>query len=200
MSLVKWVFIGLLVFPAAEIVAFMMAAALIGWLRATALFIATSIVGVMLLRRSGRGDLNRFRAAFARDGIRAVHLESPGVATILGGILLVLPGFITDIVGLALFVPALRRWGSARLASAVRNRRHNSREDHVIDLEPDEWRQITDQTRRRRGKSDGGSKDPEDTSKGGPDDAPKAASRSRAKKGARRESKGGRKNDGGHHA
>jgi UPF0716 protein FxsA len=200
MSLVKWAFIALLALPAAEVVAFMMAAALIGWLRATALFIATSIVGVMLLRRSGRGDLNRFRAAFARDGIRAVHLESPGVATMLGGILLVLPGFITDIVGLALFVPALRRWGSARLASAVRNRRRNSREDHVIDLEPGEWRQITDQTRRRRGKSDGGSKDPADTSKGGPDDGPKAASRSRAKKAARRETKGGRKSDGGHQA
>ena len=62
-------------------------------------------MGVLLLRQSGRADLDRFRAAFAQHGLRAVHLESPGVATMLGGILLTFPGFITDAVGAALFVP-----------------------------------------------------------------------------------------------
>jgi UPF0716 protein FxsA len=158
MLLVKWAFIGLLVLPAAEIVIFIAVAALIGWLPAAALFIATSVLGVILLRRSGRGDLERFRAAFARDGIRAVHLESPGVATMLGGILLVFPGFITDILGVALFLPPLRRWATTMLANAARQRRRASRDDHVIDLEPGEWQQIPDQTRKRRRKSDGASK------------------------------------------
>jgi UPF0716 protein FxsA len=159
MLLVKWAFIGLLVLPAAEIVIFIAVAALIGWLPAAALFIATSVLGVILLRRSGRGDLERFRAAFAQDGIRAVHLESPGVATMLGGILLVFPGFITDIVGVALFLPPLRRWATTMLANAARQRRRGSRDDHVIDLEPGEWQQIPDQTRKRRRKPDDGSTD-----------------------------------------
>jgi len=160
MSLVKWAFIGLLVLPAAEIIFFIAVAALIGWLSAVALFLTTSVAGVMLLKRSGRADLERFRAAFARDGIRAVHLESPGLATIVGGILLVLPGFITDILGVALFVPVLRRWGAAWLASAARERRRASRDPSIIDLEPSEWQQIPDQTRGRRRKPAGSSKDP----------------------------------------
>jgi len=148
-------FIGLLALPLAEVAVFIAVAALIGWFPAAALFVATSILGVLLLRRSGRGDLERFRTAFAQDGIRAVHLESPGVATMLGGILLVFPGFITDVLGAALFVPALRRWAAATLANAVRKRRRSSRDDRVIDLEPGEWQQIADQTRGRRRKASG---------------------------------------------
>ena len=118
MSLVKWVFIGLIALPAAELLAFVMVASLIGWLRAAALFVGTSVVGVLLLRKSGRADLARFRAAFAQQGVRAVHLETPGVATIIGGILLTFPGFITDALGAALFVPIIRRWTSRETRNA----------------------------------------------------------------------------------
>ena len=156
MSLVKWTFIGLIALPAAELLAFVMVASLIGWLRTAALFIATSVVGVLLLRKSGRADLARFRAAFAQRGLRAVHLETPGVATMLGGILLTFPGFITDAVGAALFVPLVRRWAAAKLATVAGSRgRHARRDDRVIDLEPDQWHQIPDQRRGRRRKSKG---------------------------------------------
>jgi UPF0716 protein FxsA len=155
MSLVKWVFIGLIALPAAELLAFVMVASLIGWLRAAALFVGTSVVGVLLLRKSGRADLARFRAAFAERGVRAVHLETPGVAAIIGGILLTFPGFITDALGAALFVPIIRRWTTARLATLARDRRQGRRDDRVIDLEPGEWRQIPDQRRRRRRKPKG---------------------------------------------
>jgi|SRR5262249_8353949 len=153
MSLVKWAFIGLLVLPAAELATFLLMAALIGWLRTAVLFIATSVIGVMLLRRSGRGNLGRLRAAFAQEGIRGVHLETPGVAAMLGAILLVFPGFITDALGAALFVPSLRRWATGMLARSAENRRRRQRRDaHIIDLEPSEWQQLTDQSRGRQRK------------------------------------------------
>jgi len=156
MSLVKWTFIGLIALPAAELLAFVMVASLIGWLRTAALFIATSVVGVLLLRKSGRADLARFRAAFAQQGLRAVHLETPGFATMLGGILLTFPGFITDAVGAALFVPLVRGWVAGKLATLARGRgRHGRSDDRVIDLEPDQWHQISDQRRGRRRKSKG---------------------------------------------
>jgi UPF0716 protein FxsA len=154
MSLVKWSFIGLLVLPAAELAAFIVVASQIGWLRAGVLFLGTSVLGVMLLRRSGRDNLNQLRKAFARDGLRAVHLETPGVAAMLGGILLVVPGFITDIVGAALFVPTARRWLSGGLGRLVRQRRPDRRDDRVIDLDPTDWHRIPDRARRRR-KSEG---------------------------------------------
>jgi len=145
MSLVKWGFILLLGLPAAEVVAFLLVAALIGWLAAAGLLVATSLVGVMLLRRSG-GELARFRAALAANGLRAVHLESPGAAALIGGILLVFPGFITDIVGAGLLVPPLRRWAGARLANARGRRRR--RDNRVIDLAPGEWHDIPNRGRR----------------------------------------------------
>ena len=153
MSLVKWTIIGLLVLPAAELLAFLLMAALIGWFWAAGLFIATSVVGVLLLRRFGRADLDRLRTAFARDGIRALHLETPGMATMLAGILLIFPGFITDLLGAALLLPAVRRWGAAKLATFARSSRRTPRDDRVIELEPGEWHQIPDRGRRRRRKS-----------------------------------------------
>jgi UPF0716 protein FxsA len=153
MSLVKWTIIGLLVLPAAELLAFLLMAALIGWWWAAGLFIATSIVGVLLLRRFGRADLDRLRTAFARDGIRALHLETPGMATMLGGILLIFPGFITDLLGAALLLPAVRRWAAAKFATLARSSRRTRRDDRVIELEPSEWHQIPDRGRRRRRKS-----------------------------------------------
>jgi len=137
MSLVKWTLIGLLVL----------------WLWAGGLFIATSIVGVLLLRRFGRADLDRLRTAFARDGVRALHLETPGVATMVSGILLIFPGFITDLLGAALLLPAVRRWAAAKFATLARGSRRTPRDERVIELEPGEWHQIPDRGRRRRRKS-----------------------------------------------
>src|SRR5499427_7238789 len=139
--------------PAAEVLAFLLMAALIGWWWAAGLFIATSIVGVLLLRRFGRADLDRLRTAFARDGIRALHLETPGMATMLGGILLIFPGFITDLLGAALLLPAVRRWAAAKFATFARSSRRTPRDDRVVELEPGEWHQIPDRGRRRRRKS-----------------------------------------------
>jgi UPF0716 protein FxsA len=154
MSLVKWTFIGLAALPAAELLALILVAALIGWLWTAALFVATSVVGAWLLRKSGRADLDRVRNAFARDGIRAIRLETPGVAPVIGGILLVFPGFITDILGAALYVPALRRWAAGKLATRAR-RAGRRRDERVIDLEPGEWHHLPDRRRRRRKPKDG---------------------------------------------
>src|SRR5215207_7532934 len=88
MSFVKWTLMGLFLLPLAELLALILVAALIGWPLAVGLFIATSAVGVMLLRRCGRGDLDRLRAAIGRSGVRTIRLDSPGAAPLLGGILL----------------------------------------------------------------------------------------------------------------
>jgi UPF0716 protein FxsA len=156
MSLVKWGFVGLLVLPVAEAATFIMVALLIGWLAAMAACLATSAIGLIVLRRAGRAGLDRFLAAFARDGIGAIHLESPGLATLTGGILLVLPGFITDLLGALLFLPAFRRWMRGKIAQA-RRRPSDPRGRVVIDLPPDQWHQIPDQAseRKRRRKRSG---------------------------------------------
>jgi UPF0716 protein FxsA len=143
MSLVKWGFIGLFLLPLAEMATFVAVAVAIGWIPATCLFVATSALGLLILRRSGRSDLDRFREAFRREGFRAVHLESPGLGPMLGGILLVFPGFITDVLGALLLVPAIRRKLRGMIARS-RETRRRGRDPSVIDLTPTEWHQVSE--------------------------------------------------------
>jgi UPF0716 family protein affecting phage T7 exclusion len=153
MSLVKWGFLTVLLLPVLELLLLLLVAAWLGWLLALVLFLATSVLGVLLLQRSGRADLDRLRQAFAHGGWRALHLETPGLANVLGAILLVFPGFITDLLGAALFLPQFRRWAAAALGRA---RRQHPAGRQVIDLEPGEWRELPDRKPRRRRKSNGG--------------------------------------------
>ena len=143
MSLVKWGFIGLFLLPVAEMAAFVAVALAIGWLPAACLFIATSFLGLLILRRTGRSHFDRFREAFRRDGIGAIHLESPGLGPMLGGILLVFPGFITDALGALLLIPAVRRQ-LRRLIARTREERRRQSDPSVVDLTPKEWRQVSE--------------------------------------------------------
>jgi UPF0716 protein FxsA len=150
MLIVKWVVIGLLLLPLAELFAFMLVGSLIGWVSATAALVGTSIVGALLLRHTGARELDRLRRALREGGIPALHLDYPPVAKLVGAILLALPGFISGVVGAALFLPPLRTRAAsaflkARTAKAMTApRQRGDRHDPIIDLKPDEWRRITD--------------------------------------------------------
>jgi UPF0716 protein FxsA len=152
MSLVKWAFIVFVALPAGELVVLVLMALAIGWLWTIALFLTTSLLGLALLRRSGRSDLEKFFTAIGRDGMRAIHLETPGFATMLAGILLVLPGFITDILGALLLLPALRRRITAAIGRASADRRRSANQRTVIDLAPEDWRALPDEAIEDKGK------------------------------------------------
>ncbi len=72
-----------------------------------ALLLIDSLVGAALLRSQGRGAWRRFRAAL--DEGRMPHREVfDGGLVIVGGTLLLTPGFVTDLLGLALLIPPSR--------------------------------------------------------------------------------------------
>jgi UPF0716 protein FxsA len=71
------------------------------------LLAADSLLGALLLRSQGRTVWRRFNETLAAG--RMPHREVvDGVLVIFGGALLVTPGFLSDIVGLALLVPPTR--------------------------------------------------------------------------------------------
>ena len=151
MSLVKWAFIGLLLLPAAEIGIVILVALMIGWLWTIVLFLATTAAGVILLRRSGRSDLDRARAAFAKDGFRAVHLEMPGFGPIARWNSPCLSGVYNGFAGPGAARPVVSALGQRPLGKAARQRRRSRPgEVTVIDLEPNEWQQITDARPKKR--------------------------------------------------
>jgi UPF0716 family protein affecting phage T7 exclusion len=57
-------------------------------------------------------------------------------------LLLVLPGFVTDLVGAALLIRPLRRWCGRTFKTWVGSRQDAQR--GVIDLSPDEWQHVPD--------------------------------------------------------
>jgi UPF0716 protein FxsA len=143
-KLVKWLLVGLLALPAFELAGFFLIAALIGWLWAGLLLVASSMLGFRLLRKFGKGDLERIRTAIAYDGLRAIQLQEPSVARIAGALLLAIPGFITDAIGAALFIPALRKHMAAALGAST-HKRSVGPQDRTVDLAPSEWREETTQ-------------------------------------------------------
>jgi UPF0716 protein FxsA len=96
------------IWAVAEIAAIVAVAHLIGVLVTVLLLIAGWPVGTWLLRAEGRATLSRVRGALATGrspGTEAVD----GALALVAGPLFIIPGFITDVFGLALLVPMVRR-------------------------------------------------------------------------------------------
>jgi UPF0716 protein FxsA len=153
MSLGKWILIGLLALPLAEVIAFVLVAAWLGLLTAIALMLATSVAGVLVLRRAGRARLAKFRVAVADSDVTGIQANTGGFLTVLAGILLLLPGFITDVIGALLLIPPVRTWFGATFRRAVHRHDRKTGPGAVIDLEPHEWEQLPDarpETKRKK--------------------------------------------------
>jgi UPF0716 family protein affecting phage T7 exclusion len=139
MRLIKLVAMALLAWPAAEIVAFILVATAVGFANALFLILLMSFAGLFVLRHFG-GDVARFRAA-GGIGIAAATLGRPGMASSAGGILLLIPGFVTSALGLMILLPLSRRLllaGCRRLLAAGQR----PADPEIIDLAPDEWRPL----------------------------------------------------------
>jgi UPF0716 protein FxsA len=138
--MVKWIFIAIALLPIAEIAVFVAVAAQIGVLQALGLTILTSALGVLVVRHAGSAQLTRLRSAVGDGGMTVFEAHAGSLLTVLGGLLLVIPGFITDAIGLMLLIGPLRRWLAGTIGGAVTSRR--PQQPGVVDLEPAEWRQV----------------------------------------------------------
>ncbi len=107
-----------LALPFAEIAGFVIVGRQIGVLATLALVIAAAIAGAMLLRIQGFGVMTRIRAEMdaGRDPSREL---ANGAMILVAAVLLLIPGFITDIVGLLLFLPPVRAVAWRLLKSRV---------------------------------------------------------------------------------
>lgn len=90
-----------------EIAAFVVVGSHIGVLPTIGLVILTTIVGAILLRVQGFGVVSRIRAEMDAGRVPGRELTH-GVMIMIAGLLLIVPGFITDTVGLLLFIPPIR--------------------------------------------------------------------------------------------
>lgn len=138
--MVKWIVTAILLLPLAEIVAFIVVAAIVGLGWAFLLMLATTLAGVLVLRRAGRGGIARFRVAVADTDVAGIQANTSGFLTVLAGLLLFLPGFLTDLIGAALLIGPVRRWCGRAFRLWVRRRNPGDRS--TIDLAPGEWQRV----------------------------------------------------------
>ncbi len=146
--------ISLLLFlalPFIEIAGFVIVGQEIGVLPTLGLVILTAILGFSLLRRQGLSLLNQMKAESAAGRMPQKEIIH-GTLLIFAGILLIIPGFFTDIIGLLLFIPLIREWiwnhilrkriimtGNFRGNHNAYNRHYYSEEEVIIDLDPEDY-------------------------------------------------------------
>jgi UPF0716 protein FxsA len=71
------------------------------------ILVAEAVVGAVLTRREGRKSWTALVAAYQEGRVPTGQLAD-AVLVLVGGIMLILPGFFTDIVGLAFLLPPTR--------------------------------------------------------------------------------------------
>ena len=138
MNVAKWLLYALLMLPLAELAAFIAVAAAVGFLWAVALLAAGSFAGALILRRAGGNHIARMRVVLGDNRLTALQADGAGTATLIAGILLLIPGFITDVLALLLLIAPLRRAAGKALRGAT------APSDGVVDLPPEQWHQIPD--------------------------------------------------------
>lgn len=140
MNVAKWLLWAVLALPAVELAVFVAVAVTIGFLPALALLVAVSVTGALILRHAGGNHISRMRAALGQTSFTALRADELGSLTLLGAILLLIPGFITGVLGLLLLVVSLGRAIAARLGYKTAR----APEDGIVDLPPEQWHRVPD--------------------------------------------------------
>lgn len=108
----------ILALPLLEIAGFVVVGRQVGALATVGLVLASSIAGALLLRYQGFGVMTRVRAEMdaGRDPSRQL---AHGAMIVLAAILLIIPGFLTDIFGILLLLPPVRDLAWRRLKGRI---------------------------------------------------------------------------------
>lgn len=122
-----------------EVSAFLYVADHLGFAGALILTVATSYLGILLLRRIGVAARQNLFDLLRRSDSGFISLQGglrDGALAAFGASLLILPGFLSDIVGGAFALASSRFWLTAR------NQPAEMRDPEVVDLSPDDWRRL----------------------------------------------------------
>lgn len=123
--------------PALEIYLFIRVGALIGAVPCIALVLLAAVLGAAVIRMQAPRAIGRAQDSL-RAGVAPVNEVLDGLALVAAGGFLILPGFFSDILGLLLLIPWVRRTlGYALLSTALKPaaRGQGARAGGVVDGE-----------------------------------------------------------------
>ena len=134
--------LSLLLWGWAEVSTFIYIGNEIGGLLTLLGIFVTAIIGIVLLKNQGLSVLKRVHSDMLK-GRTSVSSVADSISLVIGGILMLIPGYFSDVVGLVLFIPGLRtfsgmyfvKWfinskrfsGFENLSKNIYNSRHEHR-------------------------------------------------------------------------
>lgn len=103
----KYLFLLFIVCPAIEIGLFLLAGKLIGIFPTILLIILTGVLGALVAKRQGVDVYHRVQRDLQYGKMPGEALLD-GMCVFIGGLLLMIPGFLSDVLGACLLIPVIR--------------------------------------------------------------------------------------------
>lgn len=108
MNIRQWLLAAIVALPLLELYLLIKLFGALGFVTTLALLLGAASLGMSLLRSQGLSTWMKVQNALARGETPALEMLESGLVA-LGGLLLVIPGMLSDILGLACLIPASRR-------------------------------------------------------------------------------------------
>lgn len=111
-------FLLMTIIPAVELYLLMQLAGLMGIAETVLLILVTGAVGSWLAKREGLGVLQQLQLDL-KKGLPPASRLVEGVLVLIGGVLLITPGVLTDLAGFSLIFPVTRKFLAPRVKDWV---------------------------------------------------------------------------------
>jgi len=116
-SAVPYILILFILMPIIEIGVLIQVGSSIGLFSTLAIVVLTAVVGTAMLRQQGMKTMINARSRLQSGQMPAIEMLE-GVLLLIGGVLLLTPGFVTDAIGFACLLPFTRRWLAQSIISS----------------------------------------------------------------------------------
>jgi len=138
------VLISIILVPIFEIFLFIKIGSKIGALSTISLIFITAITGIIYARYEGLNTLKSGFSQMIKNQLPAYEMIS-GAAIAFGALLLIIPGFATDIVGFLIIFPITRKLIFGKISNEIRNKKKERKdfiEGEFEDIDEDNDRKI----------------------------------------------------------
>ena len=126
------VLIAIILIPVVEIYLFIKIGSQIGALNTILLIFATAIIGIYYARYEGLNTLRSGITQIVKNELPAYEIIS-GAAIAFAALLLIIPGFATDVLGFLMIFPFTRKFLLGNLSNKFKNK--NNDRKNIIDGE-----------------------------------------------------------------
>ena len=132
----------IIIVPIIEIYLFIKIGSQIGAINTVLLILLTAFVGLIYVRYEGFNTLRSAISQLVKNEIPMFEIMS-GAALVVGAFLLILPGFLTDILGLLFVIPITRKIFFKKITSNYKDNKKkiiDGEYEDIDDLNKNDWK------------------------------------------------------------